>query len=989
MKTNPKTVILLIVFFFSGVSALIYQTVWIRQFGLVFGVDVFAAATVLAGFMAGLAIGNLIFGRIVDKQRRGLELFIILELGIGAFALLFPLTFQGLMKFYTSLYHLLPLGFYTTQIYRFTLSFLFLLIPTTLMGGTLPVLSKVIVKNINTLGWNIGRLYCVNNIGALLGCFATGFILMRSFGLRQSVLLAAGLNILNACIVFVLYKLSTPSAISSESLEPSQSSLESLSPRIIRLVMIVFAVEGFTTLAYEVIWTRILVGFSYDKSVTFYTTVILSFIFGLSLGSILVAKWIDKRKSLLAWFAGLEILIGILGVALLTGFAEIGRVLSEWRLSYGEGWWTSVGREYLLLFAVMSIPTTLMGMTFPIVGKICVPHLKRLGSRVGELGFLDTVGSIFGAFVAGFVMIPILGVVNATLVTAGINLTMGLILLVFHPNFKMQRKAVYVLSSLLIFVILILVLPNSGYFQHWQTRRPADRLLYYHEGADATVAVPQHTDGVKFLAINGSVTAFANYGDTRVHKMLAYLPYLLHRDPHNALIIGLGMGVTAQSLMLPDINEIDCVEINPGVVEAAAQEFSRENQRVLEQQRLQMIIDDGRSYLAMTTKEYDIITSNAVHARLSGNLYTKEFYQLCRERLNPDGIMCQWTSTNWLTPGEFKSLIAAFHSVFPHTSLWLVNAGHLLMIGSADAMVVNYGELARRLNLPRVQRDLQPWSLHTPELLLAHYVFDEQRLAEFSDNSPINRDNKPIAEFSRVVSKMQIPEILLELIRLKTSYVDNLAIDSDRWNVNTVETRIEKYSEAETYYLQGVFARNLGGEPLPALNMITQALDLQPDDYRYHEEAASLNLFLAQQSIEDSLRNVWLTNAREHLEDMIAFTPDFAFDWSNLGFVYMNKGFLAQAVQSFQKAIELQPEYPLPYIYLASIIGGQGYLDQAAEYILTALSFFPDLVEGWYRLGLIYQLKGDPEKARNAYEEVLEREPEYRDVSRRLGRLTE
>ncbi|MBN1561948.1 fused MFS/spermidine synthase [candidate division KSB1 bacterium] len=985
---SPTHSVLLFVFFLSGASALIYQTVWIRQFGLVFGVDVYATATVLTAFMAGLALGNLIFGKIVDRRGKPFTLFILIELGIGFYALLFPLTFKGLNVLYIGLYRVLPLGFYATQLYRFFLAFLFLIFPTTLMGGTLPVLSRIFVKKLDVLGWNIGRLYSVNNFGALIGCFAAGFILMRSIGLRSSIYVGAGLNLLNALVVFSVGRFLTEREPQDKvHPEGAADDPDDLPARVIRYVLWAFAIEGFTALAYEVIWTRILIGYSHDKSVYFYTTVILSFIFGLSLGSLLVARLANKKKNLLLLFGLIEVAIGIVSIILLSIFSGIGGLLNTWRLSYTESWCSSLGREYAMFFFAMVVPTTLMGMTFPLVSVICTPQMKRLASRIGEIGFLDTVGSIFGAFAAGFILIPFLGVVKAVLFTAMINILIGLGAILLQPRMPKKLKSGFAGSAIAIVVLLILFAPDSAYFQHWQTRRQGDRLLYYHEGADATIAVPQHNDGIKFLSINGSVTAFAEYGDIRVHKMLGYLPYFVHENPRNALVIGLGMGITARSLLLPGMQRVDCVEMNRGVIEAAAGYFAKENENVLAEERLNIIIDDGRSFLTMTTQKYDIITSNAVHARLSGGLYTKEFYQICKKRLNENGVMCQWTSTNWLTPLEFASLITAFHASFPHTSLWLVNAGHLLILGTPAPLALRASALQERF-AAKVQSDLYPYMLDTPAAFLAHFVTDERQLPTLIQNAPLNSDDKPLAEFSRVVSKMQIPQVLLSLIGVKHDLADRL-FDQEDFDIETMRDQVRQYNLAEKYYLQGVFAKNIYQEPLLALNMVTQALRLIPDDYRYHEEAASINLSIAQQNDlgQDALMT-FLDNAIEHLTAMIERYPDSAFDWNNLGYTYMNRGLLGEAESAFTRALELAPENPLARIYRASIIAGRGDAATAEAELLRVIDYFPQELEAYYRLGLIYEFTNRFDKAIATFAELAARDGGYRDVAIRLQRLT-
>lgn len=986
---NLQQIFILILFLFSGTSALIYQTVWIRQFGLFFGVDVYSTATVLTAFMAGLALGNLIFGQMVDRRKSALKLFMILELGIGLFALFFPFSIRLLYFIYSGLYRFLPTGFYFTQLYRFLLVFIFLLLPTTLMGGTLPVLTKVFVKELNSLGKQVGRLYSINNFGALIGCFLAGFFLMRAIGLNNTIFLAASLNILNAAIVFLISKMWSTKTIKTEIAQKSNLHTIELPRKVLIVVLWAFALEGFTTLAFEVIWTRILLGFSYDKSVYFYSTVILSFIFGLSFGSYLIAKIIDKLKNLMTLFAALEVMIGVLAIVLLSAFSAAADILDQWRLNYNESWWTSLGKEYLLFFLIMIVPTTLMGMTFPVVSKICTFQLKKLGTRIGQIGFLDTVGSIFGAFFAGFIFIPFFGVVKAVFVTALLNCFIGISIFLINPFTLKKKKLFYTSVSLLIICALIFTFPSSRYFYHWQTKMSGDRLLFYHEGADATIAVPQHINGVKFLSINGSVTAFANYGDTRVHKMLGYLPYFLHDNPKQAIVIGLGMGITAQSLMQPEIKQVDCVELSKGVVKACTGFFNDVNKDVMNEPRLNIIVNDGRSYLQMTEKKYDIITSNAVHARLSANLYTKDFYQLCKDRLHKNGVMCQWTSTNWLTVEEFKSLITAFQSVFPHSSLWMVNAGHVLLIGTPDALHINYDKLDSRMQNSKVQADLLPYSLGTPELFLAHFVSDDARLSLLVHNVDPMTDDFPRAEFSRVVSKMQIPEIILNLIHIKHDLSDRLVFKrTNLLEAELIRRKIASYSKAEKYYLEGVYAQNFYNEPFLALNMLTNALELQPNDYRYHEEAGSINLQLAQRpNISDEESATFLDNAISHLENMTSYFPTFAFDWNNLGYLYMNRGNLDKAENAFLQAIHLAPQNPMARIYMASLYGGRKDYDAAVNELLTVIKNYPDLTEAYYRLGLVYELMNRSDDAQKTYQSCLQVEKNYKDAQQRLERL--
>ena len=270
---------LLCLFFLSGVSALIYQILWIRKLGLLFGVHVFAVSAVLTTFMAGLAFGSRFFGKYADRHGDPLRIFLFLELGIGLFALTFPLSFKLLTVVYSRLLFVLPDNPYLTNITRFLLSFLYLIFPTVLMGGTLPVLSKFFVRRLGELGHHVGSLYSVNNLGALIGAFLGGFVLIRAVGLDMSVVIAAVLNLINAAIIYFTGKSSRELALSTvaplQDVAAAGTSSDhspnghAYSPQVIRIVLWAFAIEGFTTLSYEVVWTRILLGMSFDKSIYF------------------------------------------------------------------------------------------------------------------------------------------------------------------------------------------------------------------------------------------------------------------------------------------------------------------------------------------------------------------------------------------------------------------------------------------------------------------------------------------------------------------------------------------------------------------------------------------------------------------------------------------------------------------------------------------------------------------------------------------------
>jgi len=803
-----------LVLFFSGITALIYQIIWIREFGQVFGVHVYSMTTVLTAFMAGLALGSLIFGRIVDKKDNPLRVFFLLELGIGFFALLFPFLFDALSRGYGLLAQNITLPDYGQQLVRFAIAFLFLLIPTTLMGGTLPVIIKYFVRRLGTLGGGVSKLYAINNLGAVIGGFLAGFVLIKALGIQASLFIAAGLNLINALIaLFIAHIIRKISYRTEEQYVREDSLIKTtqdekvvyqLPKPLLRLVLWVFAIEGFTTLAYEVIWGRILISFSFDKTVYFSTTILVSFIFGLSLGSFLLRKWIDRGKHLLSFLGYIEIGIGIISFILLLFFSRMASFLAEQR-ELTDTWMQVAGKEYFIFFILLSIPTTLMGFTYPVVSKLYTQNIRNLGNRMGTIGFLDTIGSIFGSFVAGFVLVPFFGVVISLLVIVFINVFIGLLVILSHPTMRKKLKYVITGGALIILFVLSIQVPDRRYFTWWDQLdykqtffgQHYTRLLFYDEGVGSTVTVREYPFGDSYLALNvdGHNTAYSTEKDRRVNGLLGYLPYILHPDPNNAIVIGYGMGVTAHSLVQPDIKHIDIAEIVPGVLEASPL-FSQWNHNVLDEPRVDVQIEDGRSMIYMSRdKKYDIITSNAIHPRLSNNIYTRDFYQICKKKLADDGIICQWIPPNWITERQYKSLINAFVDAFPHSQMWYINEYSTLLVGQKQPMELNYGLIRDKMaNNDKLRKEMAGFGIPDPFMLLSQFIFDAEDLKEYTKNAPVNTDNHPIVEFSKIINIAPSVPVLNTIRQANPDYREMLVnADDAEYNMQTILQRIQSH----------------------------------------------------------------------------------------------------------------------------------------------------------------------------------------------------
>jgi spermidine synthase len=973
---SEKTVrsILFIVFFFSGVTALIYQMAWIRMFGLVFGVSVYAVSTVLTAFMTGLALGNYIFGRIIDKYIKTLNIFIFIELSIALFALAFPFTFNWFKTAYISFHQLFPTSFYASSLIRFVFSFLFLLIPTTLMGGTLPVLTKFFVRHLDHLGQNVGKLYSVNNLGAFAGCFIAGFILVQVLGTTETIILAAMINLTNALVVFLIRPKNYNIETDGLPYEIENKDIQTYPGYAVKLALWVFAIEGFTTLSYEVIWTRILLGFSFDKSVYFYSTVVLSFIFGLSLGSWLISFWVDRYKNLLVLIGWIEVCIGLVSISLLPVFSKIGVYLESVRPLYVNSWFAHLGKEYFLFFIVMLLPVILMGATFPIVSKIYTQHMRQLGSRIGVVGALDTVGSIFGSFIAGFIFIPFLGVVNSVLLTAAVNLFIGFLIFIFHPFMKKLSRIVIVTAAILCTVILLRAVPEKEYFQNWLTNQPEDRLLFYKEGVSSTVSVPQHLDGVKDLSINGAISGQDSYGDLEVHKMEGYLPYLLNKNPKNALLIGMGMGVTANCLIQSDMNYVDCVEICPEVNEAAEIAFFPVNDHVVKNPKLNLIIEDGRSYLLITTKKYDIITSSGIHPRMSPNIYTKEFYEICRDRLADNGVMCKWFPSNWMSESEFKMLVKSFTDVFPYSSMWVGNASQAILVGAKRPFEIDLDLLSEKMKTEKIHRDLKASFMEDPEKLLSKFVCTGQSLQAYLQDAAVNSDDNPVVEYSRYMNKARNPEIIWDLIGLKQDEASILPTQSGTSTMNNEKGR--RYFNAEKQFMIANIVNFFGDRQQEMIDALNKTIELDPQNYRGHESLAII--YYKSGKYQESL---------DEMTKIIELSPGKSENYENTGRIYFDMRDNSHAFEMFQKAIRINPELALSHYYLALLFVADNKTDSAISEFKKAIELYPKFVRAHFDLGVLYYSMNKFKSAQACFKRCLEIQPDQVDAKKFLEKI--
>jgi spermidine synthase len=756
-------------FFSSGALALVYEVLWVRLLGLVFGNTTHSVAVVLAVYMAGLGLGSFFLGRRADHWRRPLRAYGWMELGIAAFAALtFPLLML-IQLIYIQFARTFSPGPAIFTLVRLILSVGILFVPTFLMGATLPTLVKFFVRRDETIGSGTALLYGLNTAGAVFGTLAAGFFLLPALGQKSTLLICV---LLNAAIgLWALYlsrvheTSALPVAIQEEEEEtPSSRQL----PRIpsARWLPAGLLISGTTAMMYEVGWTRIL-GTVLGSSTYAFTLMLACFLFGIALGSTACEKFLQRRESRMTHWATLQLIIAASVLATLPLFEDVGvMTVRLFGLTLGHLLAFDALR-FALCALFMLVPAFCYGALFPLSVALFTRRCEVAGQSVGRLYLFNTIGTIAGSLGAGFLLIPWLGIHTTMLAAAciGIALALACALLAGLPG----RTRFWVPATAVVLVVAAAaqiqgwdprMICSGLYYQadKWVDRRTAaimnyvcnDRILYYKEGLNCVVSVGQ-SNGQRHLRVNGKVDASTTPEDSSTQSLVGHLPMLIHPDdPEKVLIVGFGSGMTLNSTLLHDPEVVECLEIEPAVMETAPL-FESINNRCDLDPRAEIILNDARNHLLISSRKYDVIISEPSNPWMAGisNLFTTDFYELVKSRLNPEGIFCQWVQTYNMAPADFQMVVAGIRQVFPWVTLWNTIQGDIVLIASPDDLFLNLDRIQQRMKgSPALKASLDQVYLNDAWSMLGLFELGPGDVTRFVQEARINSDNHMILEYS-------------------------------------------------------------------------------------------------------------------------------------------------------------------------------------------------------------------------------------------------
>lgn len=758
--------------------------------------------------MIGLALGSLIIGKKADNwniKKIGFFYFFI-EISIGIYALLLPHFITNLEILYINLFEQISLSFFMSIVLKSTLAMILLIIPTFLMGTTLPLITKYLSQTIDEYSKNISLLYGLNTFGAIIGTLIAGFYLLENYGISGATYFSATLNFIVAICFAIVFKLISPEDLNIIKQKKSkEKSSNKTFDEFSALLLISYSISGVASMFYQVSWTRSL-SLIIGTSTYAFTTMLATFLLGITIGS-LFYRYIPHKISRVNLYLFFQFLI-VVSVLIGTSFIDD---LPFYYLSLNEMFfqnWNDLHYiRFLLAAIIMLIPTISLGILFPIVCDILISKNKKMTHTVGKTYAYTSLGATVGAILAGLVVIPLIGIQNTIYVGAFLNLFAFIIVLLQFNEITKQKKFSFFGLSIIFYISSVAIIDkwnpkvmSSGvyvytdnYFnvsnnlsdvnlskrQIWNLAMNNYDLMYYKDGMTDTVAVMKNMHGVISLMVNGKVDASAkSEHDVATQVMIGQLPLLLHKNPKDVFLVGYASGITAGSILTHNIKNLDTAEISSSIVEASKL-FNKYNFDPLNDERTNLYIKDARQTLMISNKKYDVIVSQPSNPWIKGqsSLFSYDWYKIVNEHLNDDGVFMQWLPAYHMSEKNLKVIINTVYKSFQTTTLWSSSiAGDLIILASKNKNFnISYDEIKAKFENEKVSKLIEKIGLNKDtlfrDLFLKSNKEIEDYLKDVDKKLPINTDDKLITEYTAPKSMV------------KNNYVD-IFIKPDLLDVN-------------------------------------------------------------------------------------------------------------------------------------------------------------------------------------------------------------
>ena len=765
-------------FFASGAAGLILEIVWSKYLSLLLGNSIYGVSTVVAAFLGGLGLGAAVGGRLAARTRDPLLVYARLELVVAILGLASPLALVVARPLFAGLNALMLGHGLAFLLLRFLVLFAALLVPTTAMGATLPLLvSDFSRRDRGGAGASVARLYAVNTAGAVLGVAAAGFIAIPSLGLWRTAAVAAGIDLLVFAAILFWRPAAPPAAepvvAAARARGPQGAEPSGVGPRTEsfgawhRWILPLFALSGFTAILYEVTWTRIL-AVPFGGMVYAFSAILAIYLAGIALGAAVASRILKAWRAPVALFG---ILQALLAAATALGARLLDR-LPHWQASVigrSNGstvtlLWGEAGIAARIIFPACLV----LGALFPTAVAIRRIGRREAGASVGAVYAANTVGSIAGSVLTAFILIPWLGTLRSILWAAALNATLGFAALLTGDGRALPRRAAAAALAVGVGAYVWVGIPSWNAERmslglvrllrsQWSggeamVHRVIDRvgaskfehLLFYKEGRVAAVTVIEAGQR-RALLINGKTDATTGVGEDMAQQvMVGQLPVLLARQAESVCVVGYGSGVTTGAVLTHPVRQVLTIELE-GVVAEASPYFDADAGKPLADPRHRLLIEDAGTYLRSTRNRYDVIISEPSNLWIAGmaDLFTRDFYRTAASKLRPGGIFCQWVQCYQTSPVTLRTIFRTIATRFPKGQLFFVDgSADLVILASPDQEIgIDLGKLGRWFQDERVAKNLARVGVFSLPDLMRYYRGRLDRVAREAGPGPINTDD--------------------------------------------------------------------------------------------------------------------------------------------------------------------------------------------------------------------------------------------------------
>ncbi len=742
LSKKVQNIPLYILFFLSGMAALIYEVLWMKELGLLFGNTAYAVATTLSVFFLGLSIGGYIWGRISKNLINPLRTYAFLEIGIAITASLYFIILDAYRAIYSPLFNAFSESTVLFIFVKFLLALGILFLPAFFMGGTLPVMGQYLIRGPKDLPNTGTILYAINTVGGTAGVLLAGFILPKLLGFKGSYLFAIGMNVLIGIIAIILSKTAKIQQVDELPDVLSFDRHPSIADGKITILGVLAFMSGFLSLGLEVLWTRLL-SLSFQNTVYMFSSILFVFLIGLALGSFL-ANLLSRLK--FNPIVLLSLIFTLSGIVVINspGIFFLGHGV-EARLIQEISWVTSILNMLKEASIVILIPTIILGSTFPFLLKVVEGYAEKPGVIIGRLVSVNTAGAIFGSLFAGFIFLDKFGLLLSIKIFAVLYALQGVGIFIKYNKNRLERYLFPLLLLPIIYLTVISPYDNPVI----SVANKEDEILDMVEGSQATVAVIKTKDNLLMKINNhyGVGSAKSIYRQQRMSE----LPILIHSNPKSLFSIGLGTGITAGASLRFPIEKITVCEILSEVLILSKKHFSPFVSGLYNDPRGNVVIEDGRNYLLGTDEKYDLIIGDLFLLWKAGigGLFTYEHFEVVRSRLKDNGIFFQWIPSYQFSMDEFAMVVRTLLEVFEQVTLWKIdsNPSHPFMAFGChkgqQSLDIQAMESNVR-NLAKITGSSPQWIKAS---ILSSYCGNLSTTRDLFPHGPLNRDDRPFIEF--------------------------------------------------------------------------------------------------------------------------------------------------------------------------------------------------------------------------------------------------